>query len=140
MYLSQDCRQQLLAFLQEVAPLGRLDIVQQQLDGRGGAARAFLLELCQSGSGAQLACGLEGTIATFLNAVMTTPAQVSELAEWDAWIASLGQLLASHAVPGSLLLQLVETAVPATVSLLARWSHATSTTTAQYKGNELPQV
>lgn len=100
----------------------------------------FLLELCQSGSGAQLACRLEGTIVTCLHAVMTTPARVSELAEWNAWIASLGQLLASRTVPGALLLRLVEAAVPATVSLLARWSHVTSNTSAQSKSNDRYQV
>jgi hypothetical protein len=138
-YLSHDCRQQLLSFLEAVSPLSRLETACQ-MDERSAACMPMLLELCQSRSGAQLACGLENTISTCLHAVMTTPAQLSEITEWNAWIASLGQLVTSQIVPDTLLLRLVETAVPATVSLLARWSHATSGTPKQSKGNDLCQV
>ena len=129
-----------MAFLQEAAPLGRLDAIQQHLEGRGGAARPLLLELCQSCSGAQLACGLESAMATCLSAVMSTPAQVPELTDWDAWISTLMQLLAARTVPGDVLVRMVEAAVPATVSLLARWSQSTPATPAQSNGNELHQV
>ena len=129
-----------MAFLQAVAPLGRLDATQQHLDGRGGAVRPFLLELCQSCSSAQLACDLESTLAACLSAVMSTPAQVSELAEWDAWISALSQLLATRTAPHHVLLRMVEAAVPATVSLLARWSQSTSAASEQSNGNELHQV
>jgi hypothetical protein len=71
---------------------------------------------------------------------MATPAQLSEFSEWHACLVSLGQLIASQAVPDRLLLKFLETAVPATVSLLARWSHATSSTIAPSQDDGIYQV
>lgn len=138
LHLSREHREQMLSFLHQAAPLSRLD-VPEWLESGDNTCVTLLPEICQSCSGARFICGFGNMMAQCLNTMMRVPTQVSELLEWDAMIAYLGQLLAARAVTDHLLVRLVETAVPATISLLARWSHTTFTA-ARGMGDDSVQV
>jgi hypothetical protein len=102
----------------------RFAMLWAELEAGSDHARMQMLLLCLSSGDAAAACQAKGAIETISKILSNSPARVAELPSWALWLTLVRRLLASDALPSEALVDLLESALPVLVTMLARWSPA----------------